>query len=209
MSHRPYNRASNIALCALFATLVSWGSAVLPSRALSIALPTVLQTFVVQTGVASAWAAGSLESAEDQARRAQDISRTTMSPFCPGRTIDACPSEYATAWREDVRAWISEGVSTEEIKRRLKERTDHDLTGAPSTALDAVLPFIVVVLSALVLGLLLRALLKSGKAAAELTAKKASAQAAAGEGAASKLATAPDKRALDARLDEELRSLDD
>lgn len=203
MSHRPYNRASNIALGALFATLVSWGALALPSGVSAL----VASPLATALEPASVWAAGSLESPEEQARRAQDISRTTMSPFCPGRTIDACPSEYATAWREDVRAWISEGVSTEEIKRRLEERTDHDLTGAPSTALDAVLPFIVVVLSALVLGLLLRALLKSGKAAAELAAKKASAQAA-GEEAGVKRAV-PDKSALDARLDEELRSLDD
>jgi cytochrome c-type biogenesis protein CcmH/NrfF len=146
-----------------------------------------LQLLLLATPV---WGA---ESAEEQARRSQDIARTTMSPFCPGRTIDACPSEYATQWREDVRAWVGEGVSTEDIRKRLKERSDHDLTGAPSTALDSVMPILVVVISGLLLALLLRALLKPGK----------------GTGDAKPKAASTDRSALDARLDDELSSLDD
>lgn len=153
----------------------------------------------------------------EQLQRAQDITRTTMSPFCPGRTLDACPSEYATQWRKDIRQWVSEGVPAEEIKRRLDARTDHDLTGAPSTSLDAVLPWLVAVLALCLLVLLLRVLVRPerkqrrGQQPDDTSAATGS-PAAKGEpggagGPAAK--TAPPERPLDERLDDELRSLDD
>jgi cytochrome c-type biogenesis protein CcmH/NrfF len=180
MSHRPLNwtRASGTVLVA---ALVFGALHVVPAVGSGLA----------RVEFASAWATA--ESEDDQLRRAQDISRTTMSPFCPGRTLDACPSEFATQWREDVRTWIAEGVSTDEIRKRLEERTDRDLSGAPSTALDGVMPILVVVLSGLLLVLLLRALLKRGKGTPEPKPKVANA----------------DPRALDRRLDDELNSLDD
>jgi len=104
--------------------------------------------------------AASAEDAQQQLQRSAEIYKTTMSPFCPGRTLDACPSPNATAWRDDIRHWVSEGLSTEEIRRRLAQRTEQDLTGAPSTALDAVLPFGATVLSLVLLGVLLRLLVK-------------------------------------------------
>jgi cytochrome c-type biogenesis protein CcmH/NrfF len=166
------------------------------------------------------------ESPDEQLRRAQDLSRTTMSPFCPGRTLDACPSEYATQWRRDIRQWISEGVSTEEIRNRLKQRTDHDLTGAPSTALDSVLPVLVTVLSLGLLVVLLRVLVRPDKkvaaagSGAEGAAKRVPDESAPGAGDAKPEPAAPADRVasrgaqtqgkgLDERLDDELRSMDD
>lgn len=104
--------------------------------------------------------AASTEDAQQQLQRSAEIYKTTMSPFCPGRTLDACPSPNATAWRDDIRHWVAEGLSTEEIRHRLAQRTEQDLTGAPSTALDAVLPFGATVLSLVLLGALLRLLVK-------------------------------------------------
>lgn len=124
----------------------------------ALVVSSVSSVIVLASGVASA---AQTESAEEQVRRAAEISKTTMSPFCPGRTVDACPSPNATAWREDIRKWVAEGVSTEEIRHRLKARADQDLSGAPSTALDAVLPVLATVLSLVLLGLLLRLLVKS------------------------------------------------
>jgi cytochrome c-type biogenesis protein CcmH/NrfF len=182
-------------------------------------------SFQLALGVHEARAA-TVETAEEQSKRALDITRTTMSPFCPGRTIDACPSPYATQWREDIRTWVGEGVPTEEIRRRLKQRVDQDLTGAPSTVLDAVLPAMVVVISLLVLILLLRALLSpraSSPAPAKAGGKKnlEGAQNPAGppnpegpqnlEGMQAK-GTRPkpvsDTPSLDRRIDDELSSLD-
>jgi cytochrome c-type biogenesis protein CcmH/NrfF len=108
------------------------------------------------------------ESKEAMERRVQDIIRTTMSPFCPGRTLDSCPSPKAADWRDDVRGWVAEGVSTEEIRQRLTQRfPEFDLTGAPSTALDAVLPIVLTIVAVALLFLLLRALLGRRRAAEE------------------------------------------
>jgi cytochrome c-type biogenesis protein CcmH/NrfF len=131
------------------------------------------------------------ESQEAMERRAQDIIRTTMSPFCPGRTLDSCPSPKAGDWRDDVRRWVADGVSTTEIRDRLAERVPEvDLTGAPSTALDAVLPVVVTIVALALLFLLLRALLGRRRQA---------------EAAISK----PQDSNVERRLDEELARLDE
>lgn len=162
----------------------------------------VVLAWVFASSVAGvAWAQESLETPEEQARRSLELNRTVMSPFCPGRTLDGCPSPNAAAWRDDIRIWIKEGKSSEEIRRLLMQRTDQDLTGAPSTALDSVLPILVSVLAVLLLVLLLRVLLKPGPSP---TPTKKKAGAGSGE-------TVPraDPRAIDQRLDDELRNLDD
>lgn len=63
-------------------------------------------------------------------RRSLSIYRSTQSPFCPGRTLDDCPSEAAAAWRADIREWVEEGASGREIRERLQARApDVDLSG--------------------------------------------------------------------------------
>lgn len=62
--------------------------------------------------------------------RAVSVYRNTQSPFCPGRTLDDCPSPDAAAWRADIREWIDEGASGAEIRARLQERVPgFDLSG--------------------------------------------------------------------------------
>jgi cytochrome c-type biogenesis protein CcmH/NrfF len=133
--------------------------------------------------------------------RALELTRTTMSPFCPGRTLDDCPSPYAGEWRSDIRKWVAEGVSTEDIRKRLRARSaDRDLSGTPSTALDAVLPIAVTLGSLLLLGILLRLLLRPVQRPsnlAPLPARKPTETQKLTEGE------------LDARLDDELKDLDD
>ena len=75
------------------------------------------------TGGANAQPASAPRSAQmAAARRAQQLAGATMSPFCPGKTIDACPSPRAGAWRADLRRWTAEGVDSAEIRRRLQAR---------------------------------------------------------------------------------------
>lgn len=72
-------------------------------------------------------------------REAEAIARSIMSPFCPGRTVSACPN--AGPWRDDIRKWVAEGVDALEIKRRLAERVpEHNLMGVPKNRLGWVLP---------------------------------------------------------------------
>lgn len=76
---------------------------------------------------------------EEIERQAEAIARSIMSPFCPGRTVSACPN--AGPWRDDIRRWVAEGVDSAEIKRRLAERVpNHNLSGAPKNRLGWALP---------------------------------------------------------------------
>lgn len=55
-----------------------------------------------------------------------------MSPFCPGRTLASCSSQGAAAWLADVRVWVAEGATDEEITGRLQSRTpEFDLSADP------------------------------------------------------------------------------
>lgn len=101
------------------------------------------------------------DSAGDGARRAQRIAVTTMSPFCPGKTIDACPSPKAGEWRADIRRWSEAGVPSREIRTRLQARVPgFDLSGRPGASWDWALPVGAVALATLWLVLLLRRLLR-------------------------------------------------
>ena len=84
-----------------------------------------------------------------ESRQVQSIVRTTNSPFCPGKTLDSCPSPRAAEWREDINVWVSEGVPKNEIRDRLQERAPgFDLSIAPVKS-GWIIPVIAVVLSTL------------------------------------------------------------
>lgn len=94
-------------------------------------------------------------------RQAEALSQSMMSPFCPGRTLSACPSPKAAGWRADIRVWVGEGVSAEEIRRRLAARIpQHDLFGIPKTPLGWLLPIALVLAALTLLVGLLRVLIK-------------------------------------------------
>ncbi|MEM7436348.1 MAG: cytochrome c-type biogenesis protein CcmH [Myxococcota bacterium] len=57
-----------------------------------------------------------------KSRAVQAIVRATNSPFCPGQTLDSCPSPKAAVWRTDINAWIEDGVPAQEVRERLQER---------------------------------------------------------------------------------------
>ena len=67
-----------------------------------------------------------------ESRQVQSIVRTTNSPFCPGKTLDSCPSPRAAAWRQDINVWVEDGVSEGEIRERLQSRVpDFNLSPEP------------------------------------------------------------------------------
>jgi cytochrome c-type biogenesis protein CcmH/NrfF len=144
----------------------------------------------------NAWGqAGSTETEDEQDKRSMIISRTTMSPFCPGRTLDSCPSPNATQWRRDIREMVEKGMSTEEIRVAIAARSEADISGEPSTVLDAVLPAAATGVALVLLILLLRTLVR--------------ARAAGSARQLPKKPTGDDDQALDARLDAELKKLDE
>jgi cytochrome c-type biogenesis protein CcmH/NrfF len=85
------------------------------------------------------------------AQKAASIARQTMSPFCPGRTLSDCPSEYAAEWRRDIRTMVAEGLSASEIQARLEARVDGNLSGIPNRDASYALPMGLAAAAALLL----------------------------------------------------------
>jgi len=110
-------------------------------------------------GSASAWA--QTESEEDAGGdRAKTLSGQLSSPFCPGKTLDGCTSPAAAEWRKDIRSWVDDGVSSQEIKRRLSERAGgQNLIAAPSSGFSNGWLVLSIVGSLLILGLASRKIL--------------------------------------------------
>jgi cytochrome c-type biogenesis protein CcmH/NrfF len=139
-------------------------------------------------------------SEQERDREAESISRSIMSPFCPGRTVSSCPN--AGPWRDDIRKWVGEGVPADEIRNRLEARfPQHNLTGVPPNRLGWLLPAGAAILAIGALVLALRYLLKPPKVSKQEAAARAAAAAAPPPSKAS-------NAEYDARLDEELETLD-
>jgi cytochrome c-type biogenesis protein CcmH/NrfF len=137
------------------------------------------------------------KSEEELEREAESIARSVMSPFCEGRTISACP--VAGPLRDDIRKWVHEGVPAPEIRDRLhKMFPEHNLLGVPPNRLGAALPIGAALLAAAALFFAFRYLLKP-KAGAPAKADGADPQPAP--------AQKPNED-YDARLDEELETLE-
>lgn len=147
---------------------------------------------------------------EEIERQAESIARSIMSPFCPGRTVSACP--VAGPWRDDIRRWVAEGVDSLEIKRRLAERVpEHNLGGVPKNRLGWVLPVGLGIGAFALLIFLLRRLVGPGSRGGASDAKAARPASPAAPPPAKTRGPAASKGAeedYDARLQEELETLD-
>jgi cytochrome c-type biogenesis protein CcmH/NrfF len=105
--------------------------------------------FAIPLLLASGCAPVQADEAPPESRQVQGIVRNTLSPFCPGKTLDSCPSPKAGEWRRDIRAWVAEGVPEPEIRTRLQERVpDFDLS-IPPVKSGWVIPVVALVLSTL------------------------------------------------------------
>jgi cytochrome c-type biogenesis protein CcmH/NrfF len=126
----------------------------------SLATMSALSAFALAPGAAHAdepavATAPDGRSPEELEREAESIAQSIMSPFCPGRTVSACP--VAGPWRDDIRKMVAEGVEPDEIKRRLAERVpEHNLMGVPPNRLGWALPVGLGVVALSVLVFLLR-----------------------------------------------------
>lgn len=94
----------------------------------------------------------------DESRQVQAIVRTTNSPFCPGKTLDSCPSPRAAEWRQDINSWVADGVPEGEIRDRLQERVPEFDLRPPPVRSGWVIPTLAVILSTLWLILVGRSL---------------------------------------------------
>jgi cytochrome c-type biogenesis protein CcmH/NrfF len=92
-------------------------------------------------------ASASAEETPAQSRQVQSIVRNTASPFCPGKTLNSCPSPKAGEWRRDIREWVGEGVPEPEIRDRLQARVPGFDLSIPPVKSGWVIPVIAAVLS--------------------------------------------------------------
>ncbi|MGB8332800.1 MAG: cytochrome c-type biogenesis protein CcmH [Polyangiales bacterium] len=96
---------------------------------------------------ASGCASAPVDDMASESRQVQAIVRTTASPFCPGKTLDSCPSPKAGDWRRDIRDWVGAGVPDAEIRDRLQARVpDFDLS-IPPVKSGWMIPLVAVALS--------------------------------------------------------------
>ena len=124
-----------------------------------------------------------------------EIAHELMSPFCPGRTLSACPSAKA----DELRVWIlmqeSAGASREEVEAQLVERFGEKILPAPpaedvSGIVGYFVPIFAIVAGAPLVWWLLRRLTAGSGASAVATE------------------SGPLDPALAAEVDRELRELD-
>lgn len=70
-------------------------------------------------------------AAENADRQAAQFFDSVMSPYCPGRTLSACPSDDARILRDEIRARLAAGAQPEEVEAELKRRFG-DISGGPT-----------------------------------------------------------------------------
>ena len=74
---------------------------------------------------------GAIEAAEAEPEWGYALAHELMSPYCPGRTLAACPSEQAA----EVRQWIllqeAAGATREEVIANLEIRFGEQIHSAP------------------------------------------------------------------------------
>ncbi len=95
-------------------------------------------------------------------RTAQEISDTVMSPYCPGRTLSACPSEEARKLRENVSDWLAEGQSEEQVRGRLVTEFGGEILGAPGGEGFGLLAWTAPIIFVIILGAIFILSLKHG-----------------------------------------------
>jgi len=63
----------------------------------------------------------------------QEMSETTMSPYCPGRTISSCPSIQARELRQQIYDWFRQGYSKRAVMNQLLAIYGEEVRGMPKS----------------------------------------------------------------------------
>ena len=81
---------------------------------------------------------------------AYDLARDVMSPFCPGRTLAACPSPQAAELIQWIALQEQAGASREEVEGILYERYGNVMRSAPKAEGWGLAAYVVPLIAALV-----------------------------------------------------------
>lgn len=68
---------------------------------------------------------------EQAARVSQSLAQTLMSPFCPGRTLEACPSPEAKKLRKEILVSALLGKGKDQIQEELISIYGYEILGTP------------------------------------------------------------------------------
>ncbi len=124
-----------------------------------------LAWLVLLVAAVAPWASLAADPPPDEraaGRRAYGLSSELMSPFCPGRTLQDCPSPNAGAVREQIRAWVDAGMGDEEILSRVEASFGDQVVPVPRTAWAWAAPLGIMIVG---LGLLVLVLRRSVRGA--------------------------------------------
>jgi cytochrome c-type biogenesis protein CcmH len=69
-----------------------------------------------------------------QEAEAKRVFFEVMSPYCPGRSLNDCPSSSAATLKQEVRGMIASGESREEIITKLAAKYGEDIRAMPSAS---------------------------------------------------------------------------
>lgn len=78
-------------------------------------------------------------------REAAELFDSVMSPYCPGRTLSACPSDKARELREELRESLAKGEDPAKLKDNVLKQFG-DLSGKPTGKVSSNLAYIGVII---------------------------------------------------------------
>ena len=88
--------------------------------------------------------------------RALEIYGQVMSPYCPGRLLNDCPSSAAEELRTEIQGQLKTGESKEDVVEGLYKRFGEKIRPVPGTAgiglLGWLMPILLVIAGVLVMG---------------------------------------------------------
>ena len=64
-------------------------------------------------------------------RQAHEVFGEVMSPFCPGRLLNDCPSPQAAELKQNIRTQLSQGLSTDQIFSALIDKYGEEVRATP------------------------------------------------------------------------------
>ena len=90
------------------------------------------------------------------ASKAQQISDSIMSPYCPGMTLSACPSSDARSLRVEIESRFEKGYTEDAVINELKMRFGEKILPSPQDTflggLAFMAPWIFIAIAFLLLG---------------------------------------------------------
>lgn len=89
--------------------------------------------------------------ADDNESRTRALSLSIMSPFCPGRSLEDCPSEKASDLKREIRTKLDQGKSEDEVLNDLYAMYGQEISAVPSGIFAWGIPIGVVLIGLLVI----------------------------------------------------------